>query len=71
MRRLRNGLWSVPSALEQPVTLENYGETIELDPCVSVSSYHAGDTTADVTERAEALLAPAELPSKKPLEIQA
>jgi len=52
-------------ALDKPVTLENYGETIELDPCVSVSSYHAGDTTADVTERAEALLAPRRAPIEK------
>lgn len=49
MERIRTTLLS-------PIDLINYGESLKLDPTVSVSCYRDGDTVNDVTERAEQIL---------------
>jgi len=55
MERIRN-------ALHKPVDLENYGETVNLDPYISVTSFQVGDTTVGISKRAEDGLERIQLP---------
>lgn len=43
----------IRTALLKPIHLENYDETILLDPNIGVSAYQEGDTTSDVIARAD------------------
>jgi len=40
-------------ALLNPIVLEDYGETMQLDPFISVASYRPGDTSSALVQRAE------------------
>jgi diguanylate cyclase (GGDEF)-like protein len=44
----------ISHALIKPLILENYGEMIYLEPTISVSTFQPGDSTGDLTGRAEA-----------------
>ncbi len=43
----------IRATLQTPIELVNYGETIQLAPTVSVSSFHDGESAGYVTEQAE------------------
>jgi hypothetical protein len=43
----------IRTSLLKPIHLDNYNETILLDPNIGVSAYQEGDTTSDVIDRAD------------------
>ena len=52
--------------LFRSVNLVNYGEIFKLDPMTSVASYQVGDTTSEVTKRAEDALEHSHTSGNKP-----